>query len=148
VTLLCSEPRLCDSQFYQSKAAMNIANSLPSTVSGISFSFLSTEDIRRISVKQIVNPVLLDNLNRPTIGGLYDPSLGPSDRQDMCAQCRYASCCVSDFSVAVQHADLHISPALAILDTSSCPLQSFIHCSYRTCTHSCEERVYFVTGSR
>jgi hypothetical protein len=34
-------------------------------------------------VKQIVNPVLLDDLNRPNIGGLYDPALGPSDRSDM-----------------------------------------------------------------
>jgi len=62
---------------------MNIAHSLPSTVSGISFSFLTTEEIRRISVKQIVNPVLLDDLNRPNAGGLYDPALGPSDRSDM-----------------------------------------------------------------
>ena len=62
---------------------MNISHSLPSTVSSISFSFLSSEDIRRISVKQIVNPVLLDDLNRPNIGGLYDPALGPSDKQDM-----------------------------------------------------------------
>lgn len=62
---------------------MNIAHSLPSTVHGISFSFLTTEEIRRISVKQIVNPVLLDDLNRPNIGGLYDPALGPSDHQDM-----------------------------------------------------------------
>ncbi|KDQ64322.1 hypothetical protein JAAARDRAFT_187666 [Jaapia argillacea MUCL 33604] len=73
---------------------MNIASSVPSTVSSISFSFLTTEDIRRISVKQIVNPVLLDDLNRPNIGGLYDPALGPSDRQDICATCRltYFTC--------------------------------------------------------
>ncbi|KAG6813000.1 hypothetical protein H0H92_014931 [Tricholoma furcatifolium] len=62
---------------------MNISHSIPSTVSGISFSFLTSEDIRRISVKQIVNPVLLDDLNRPNIGGLYDPALGPSDHSDM-----------------------------------------------------------------
>ena len=62
---------------------MNIAHSLPSTVTGVSFSFLTSQDIRRISVKQIVNPVLLDDLNRPNIGGLYDPSLGPSDRSDV-----------------------------------------------------------------
>jgi DNA-directed RNA polymerase beta' subunit len=62
---------------------MNIAHSIPSTVTGISFSFLTSDDIRRISVKQIVNPVLLDDLNRPNIGGLYDPALGPSDRSDM-----------------------------------------------------------------
>lgn len=63
---------------------MNISLSLPSTVSGISFSFLTSEDIRRISVKQIVNPVLLDDLNRPNIGGLYDPALGPAERSDVC----------------------------------------------------------------
>lgn len=62
---------------------MNIAHSLPSTVASIGFSFLTTQDVRRISVKQIVNPVLLDDLNRPNIGGLYDPALGPSDHSDM-----------------------------------------------------------------
>ena len=62
---------------------MNISRSIPATVSSISFSFLTTEDVRRISVKQIVNPVLLDDLNRPNIGGLYDPALGPSEKQDM-----------------------------------------------------------------
>jgi hypothetical protein len=62
---------------------MNVAYSLPSSVTGISFSLLSTQDVRRISVKQIVNTVLLDDLNRPNIGGLYDPALGPSDHQDL-----------------------------------------------------------------
>jgi len=62
---------------------MNISNSIPSTVSSISFSFLSAQDIRRISVKQLTNPVLLDDLNRPNLGGLYDPALGPSDRRDL-----------------------------------------------------------------
>ncbi|KAI0700751.1 hypothetical protein BC835DRAFT_1326250 [Cytidiella melzeri] len=73
---------------------MNISHSIPATVASISFSFLSSEDVRRISVKQIVNPVLLDDLNRPNIGGLYDPALGPSDRQDICATCRlsYFAC--------------------------------------------------------
>ncbi|KAI0677397.1 beta and beta-prime subunits of DNA dependent RNA-polymerase [Trametes maxima] len=73
---------------------MNISHPIPSTVASVSFSFLTTEDVRRISVKQIVNPVLLDDLNRPNIGGLYDPSLGPSDKQDICATCRlsYFTC--------------------------------------------------------
>ena len=62
---------------------MNTSHSLPSTVTNVSFSFLTSQDIRRISVKQIMNPVLLDDLNRPNIGGLYDPALGPSDRSDM-----------------------------------------------------------------
>jgi len=63
---------------------MNISQSIPSTVQSVSFSFLTTEDIRRISVKQIVNPTLLDDLNRPNLGGMYDPALGPSDRNDLC----------------------------------------------------------------
>ncbi|KAJ6628876.1 hypothetical protein B0H10DRAFT_2209314 [Mycena sp. CBHHK59/15] len=67
---------------------MNIAHSLPSTVSSISFSFLTGEDVRRISVKQIVNVNLLDDLNRPNVGGLYDPALGPTEKQDICATCR------------------------------------------------------------
>jgi len=62
---------------------MDISNSLPSTPSSLSFSFLTTQDIKRISVKQIVNPILLDNLNRPTVGGLYDPALGPMDSGDV-----------------------------------------------------------------
>lgn len=66
---------------------MNISQSIPSTVQSVSFSFLTTEDIRRISVKQIVNPTLLDDLNRPNLGGLYDPTLGPSDRNDLCVVC-------------------------------------------------------------
>lgn len=63
--------------------AMNISQPISSTVQSVSFSFLTSEDVRRISVKQIVNPVLLDDLNRPNVGGLYDPALGPSDRKDL-----------------------------------------------------------------
>ncbi|KAK7060450.1 hypothetical protein VNI00_001215 [Paramarasmius palmivorus] len=66
---------------------MNISHSLPSSITSVSFSFLTAEEIRRISVKQIINPVLLDALNRPTVGGLYDPALGPSDRSDIYFTC-------------------------------------------------------------
>ncbi|TCD69860.1 hypothetical protein EIP91_005937 [Steccherinum ochraceum] len=73
---------------------MNISRSVPATVSSLSFSFLTTEDVKRISVKQIINHNLLDDLNRPTIGGLYDPALGPSEKQDICTTCRltYFTC--------------------------------------------------------
>ncbi|KAM5535538.1 hypothetical protein V8D89_010875 [Ganoderma adspersum] len=71
---------------------MNISHSVPSTVASISFSFLTTEDVRRISVKQIVNPVLLDELNRPNVGGLYDSALGPSDKKDMFKVSRFVLC--------------------------------------------------------
>jgi len=62
---------------------MNVAHSVPSTVSSVSFSFLTSEDIRRISVKQIKNSAVLE-YGRPVYDGLYDPALGPSDRSDMC----------------------------------------------------------------
>ncbi|KZT62602.1 beta and beta-prime subunits of DNA dependent RNA-polymerase [Calocera cornea HHB12733] len=73
---------------------MDIAHPLPTSVHSLSFSFLSTDDVRRISVKQLTNPVLLDDLNRPTLGGLYDPALGPAGKNDICATCRltYFTC--------------------------------------------------------
>jgi DNA-directed RNA polymerase I subunit RPA1 len=69
---------------------MDIAHSLPTQAKAISFSFLSSRDIKDISVKQITNPILLDNLNMPTTGGLYDPALGPADRADVSVQPRLA----------------------------------------------------------
>jgi len=98
---------------------MNIAHPLPSTVTGVSFSFLTSQDIRRISVKQIVNPVLLDDLNRPNIGGLYDPALGPSDRSDMSVlvSCNIAVLAADIFMPVVLHATSHTSHVLAIMGT-------------------------------
>lgn len=63
---------------------MNVSLAVPSVIQSVSFSVLTTEDVRRISVKQITNPVLLDDLNRPNVEGLYDPALGPVYKQDMC----------------------------------------------------------------
>ncbi|KAF8272487.1 RNA polymerase I largest subunit [Lactarius quietus] len=73
---------------------MNGSLAVPSVIQSVSFSVLTTEDVRRISVKQITNPVLLDDLNRPNVGGLYDPALGPVYKQDICVTCRqtYFSC--------------------------------------------------------
>ncbi|KAG8969893.1 hypothetical protein FRC03_000139 [Tulasnella sp. 419] len=73
---------------------MDIAHSVPTHVKSISFSFLTSQDIHRISVKQITNPELLDSLNQPNVGGLYDPALGPSSKHDICGTCRltYFTC--------------------------------------------------------
>ncbi len=62
---------------------MDISHSISSEISSVSFSFLTSDDIRAISVKQIDNPILLDNLNLPNIGGLYDPKLGPMTPKDV-----------------------------------------------------------------
>ena len=62
---------------------MDIAHSLHTEVAGLSFSFLTSDDVKSISVKRIDNPILLDNLGLPTTGGLYDPKLGPMSARDV-----------------------------------------------------------------
>ncbi|KAI1321572.1 hypothetical protein EDD11_003052 [Mortierella claussenii] len=66
---------------------MNIARPNGTEVTSVAFSFYNAEEIKQISVKQIVNPVLFDNLNHPTKGGLYDPALGPFSKHHVCATC-------------------------------------------------------------
>ncbi|KAF9107262.1 hypothetical protein BGX29_006781 [Mortierella sp. GBA35] len=68
-------------------AGMNIARPNGSEVTSVAFSFYDAEEVKAISVKQIVNPVLFDNLNHPTKGGLYDPALGPFSKHHVCATC-------------------------------------------------------------
>lgn len=62
---------------------MDIAHSISTEVTSLSFSFLSSDDVRAMSVQKCDNPVLLDNLNLPTRGGLYDPKLGPMTSRDV-----------------------------------------------------------------
>ena len=49
-------------------------------IDAVGFSFYTDEEVHAISVKHITAPVLLDTLNRPVPGGLYDPSLGPLEQ--------------------------------------------------------------------
>ena len=55
---------------------MNISQPLASSLESVKFSFLSTAEIKKLSVKRIQNPETFDNLLNPTPGGLYDPALG------------------------------------------------------------------------
>jgi len=52
-------------------------------VTAVSFAFYSTEEIHKLSVKRITSPILFDALNHPNKGGLYDPALGPLDRNSL-----------------------------------------------------------------
>ncbi|XP_070563725.1 DNA-directed RNA polymerase I subunit RPA1-like [Ptychodera flava] len=62
--------------------------SIPSKrLCGIRFTNLSTEEIKRLSVKEITNQATFDNLQHPSCGGLYDSALGPADRDDVCSTC-------------------------------------------------------------
>lgn len=55
--------------------------------SAVRFLTYTGEEIKKISCKQITNPNTFDNLLHPTLGGLYDPALGPSDRDELCGTC-------------------------------------------------------------
>jgi DNA-directed RNA polymerase I subunit RPA1 len=66
-----------------SSSNMNISVPIGTEVSSVAFSFYEPTEIRKISVKQIVNPVLFDTLGHPTKGGLYDPALGPYQKTQM-----------------------------------------------------------------
>ena len=45
-------------------------------LSQMGFRAYSQAEILKLSVKEVTNPQLFDNLQLPTIGGLYDPALG------------------------------------------------------------------------
>jgi len=60
---------------------MKSARAISDVITGVSFSFYTPEDVRKLSVKQITNPVTYDELQNPVEGGLYDLALGPVDRK-------------------------------------------------------------------
>jgi len=51
-------------------------------VDSVKFSFYSSDDIRKLSVKKITCPDLLDVKGTPVPNGLYDPALGPMNETD------------------------------------------------------------------
>lgn len=55
---------------------MNISQPISSYIGSVGFGFLSSEDIRALSVKKIQNPTTFDTLLHPVPGGLYDAALG------------------------------------------------------------------------
>lgn len=38
--------------------------------------------VRKLSVKQVVSPIIFDNLKNAIKGGLYDPAFGPMDARE------------------------------------------------------------------
>ena len=55
---------------------MNISQPVASYIGSVDFGFLSSEDVKTLSVKRISNPTTFDSLLHPVPGGLYDPALG------------------------------------------------------------------------
>lgn len=62
--------------------------------SSMRFATYTAEEIKSISCKCITNPDTFDHLLHPNNGGLYDPALGPSDKQELCGTCglNYVHC--------------------------------------------------------
>jgi DNA-directed RNA polymerase I subunit RPA1 len=58
---------------------MNISQPVPSAIGSVDFQFLTSAEIKALSVKRIQNPLTFDTLLHPVPGGLYDPALGASD---------------------------------------------------------------------
>jgi DNA-directed RNA polymerase I subunit RPA1 len=58
-------------------------------ITSVQFSVYTKQEIKALSVKQIINPVAFDNLFRPVKNGLYDPALGvsPFDKFGKCETC-------------------------------------------------------------
>lgn len=42
---------------------------------------MTDEEVRKHSFLKLTNPILLDTVDRPVPGGLYDPILGPLDER-------------------------------------------------------------------
>ncbi|ESP05212.1 hypothetical protein LOTGIDRAFT_152026 [Lottia gigantea] len=53
----------------------------------IGFRVYSNEEIKALSVKEISYPISFNNLAHPNVNGLYDPSLGPYDKSEVCSTC-------------------------------------------------------------
>eukprot|EP00002_Diphylleia_rotans_P012997 TRINITY_DN2531_c0_g1_i4.p1 TRINITY_DN2531_c0_g1~~TRINITY_DN2531_c0_g1_i4.p1 ORF type:complete len:1671 (+),score=368.10 TRINITY_DN2531_c0_g1_i4:68-5080(+) len=54
---------------------------------GATFQFFKADEVRRMSVCSITNPISMDVLDEPTFDGLYDPRMGPLDRFASCKTC-------------------------------------------------------------
>lgn len=60
---------------------MNPSRAVGHEITGVAFSFVTSEEARKISVKAINNPTTFDPItNIPNPNGLYDIALGPTDK--------------------------------------------------------------------
>lgn len=56
-------------------------------VESVRFGFLTDEEVRKQSCVKVTNTVLLDNVERPVAGGLYDPAMGTLNDTTACKSC-------------------------------------------------------------
>ncbi|GAV72253.1 RNA_pol_Rpb1_2 domain-containing protein/RNA_pol_Rpb1_3 domain-containing protein/RNA_pol_Rpb1_1 domain-containing protein/RNA_pol_Rpb1_5 domain-containing protein/RNA_pol_Rpb1_4 domain-containing protein [Cephalotus follicularis] len=68
-------------------AQAQITEGASESVEAVRFSFLTDDEVEKLSIMQIKCSGLLDLVNNPTEGGLYDPKLGPLDERTPCKTC-------------------------------------------------------------
>eukprot|EP01134_Creolimax_fragrantissima_P007681 CFRG7681T1 len=56
-------------------------------VKSVAFSVYTSEEVKKLSVVRVTNPILLDSMNHATKRGLYDPAMGPTERGAVCETC-------------------------------------------------------------
>ena len=56
-------------------------------VDNLEFNVFKPEEIRKFSVCKVTNTVSFDSIGNPVSGGLYDVSMGPSSRREICSSC-------------------------------------------------------------
>ena len=56
-------------------------------IQAVNFVAHTSEEIKALAVKQITNPETYDQLLHPNYYGLYDPALGPNDKDERCDTC-------------------------------------------------------------
>ncbi|KAG5680123.1 hypothetical protein PVAND_009648 [Polypedilum vanderplanki] len=71
------------------KMPVSLAKERPVTlnIENVEFSVFNAEEIRKISVCKILNPISFDGLGNSTAGGLYDNRMGPLSRRELCGTC-------------------------------------------------------------
>jgi DNA-directed RNA polymerase I subunit RPA1 len=82
---------------------MNISQPISSAIESVDFAFLSTAEIKALSVKRIQNGVTFDSLLHPVPEGLYDPALGAWGDNVYVPKNIRAHTALTNFCKAVQH---------------------------------------------
>ena len=70
---------------------VDISSPVHRNIKKVSFSFLTPEQVRKQSVKAVTSPLTFDSLNHPVVNGLYDPALGPVEKNGRCSTCGLGS---------------------------------------------------------
>lgn len=65
---------------------MDVAKPVGSEITSVDFGVMLADEVRKLSAKQITNPIVFDNLGHPIANGLYDLALGAFLR-NLCTTC-------------------------------------------------------------